>query len=498
MKKKVIIIGAGITGLSAGCYLQMNGYQTEIFELHNLPGGLCTAWQRGGYTFDGCIHWLVGSNPSDPFYALWNELIDMSDLTFIEPEEALRVEDAQGQCIRVFSDIDRLEEEMMAKAPTDAGIIRQFTNAVRKFSKFRLSIDKAHETYSGLDKLSFLLKCIPYLKDMNYWMGMTAQDLADQCSSLLLRKTFQYMFLPDMAALFLVFTQAWRHKKNAGYPLGGSLEFARKIEETYLKLGGRINYQARVSKITVENHVAKGIQLTDGSTHSADIIISAADGHATIYDMLEGKYVNDVINHYYQNLKVFPSYLQISLGVARTCEGLPSTTIFPLDNPIQVDSSQTSDYLGVRIFNFDPHMAPTGKTVLTVILPTYNDTYWETLRRDDKEKYRAEKERIANEVIAALDNRFGNIQPCVEQIDVSTPATVIRYTNNWKGSLEGWILSPELGFKKMSKTLPGLSNFYLAGQWVEPGGGLPTALLSGRNVTQIICKADNRKFKNHP
>ena len=61
-KKKIIIIGSGIAGLSAGCYLQINGYDTEIFELHNTPGGLCTAWKRNGYTFDGCIHSLGGLN----------------------------------------------------------------------------------------------------------------------------------------------------------------------------------------------------------------------------------------------------------------------------------------------------------------------------------------------------------------------------------------------------------------------------------------------------
>ena len=62
--RKVIIIGAGIAGLSAGCYLQMNGYDTEIFELHTKPGGLCAWWKRKGYTIDGCIHWWVGSRPS--------------------------------------------------------------------------------------------------------------------------------------------------------------------------------------------------------------------------------------------------------------------------------------------------------------------------------------------------------------------------------------------------------------------------------------------------
>ena len=61
MGKKVIIIGAGIAGLSAGCYLRMNGYDTEIFELHTTPGGLCTSWERGNYIFDGCIHILAGN-----------------------------------------------------------------------------------------------------------------------------------------------------------------------------------------------------------------------------------------------------------------------------------------------------------------------------------------------------------------------------------------------------------------------------------------------------
>jgi phytoene dehydrogenase-like protein len=54
-EKSIIIIGGGIAGLAAGCYARMNGYRAHIFELHTLPGGLCTSWDRKGYTFDGCI-----------------------------------------------------------------------------------------------------------------------------------------------------------------------------------------------------------------------------------------------------------------------------------------------------------------------------------------------------------------------------------------------------------------------------------------------------------
>lgn len=73
-QKSIIIIGAGIAGLSAGCYAQMNGYQSTIFELHDLPGGLCTAWERKGYIFDGCIHDLFGSGEGQPFHSMWQEL----------------------------------------------------------------------------------------------------------------------------------------------------------------------------------------------------------------------------------------------------------------------------------------------------------------------------------------------------------------------------------------------------------------------------------------
>jgi phytoene dehydrogenase-like protein len=74
MTKSIAIIGAGISGLAAGCYARMNGDQLRIFEMHNLPGGLCTAWERRGYTFDGCLHYLFGSGAGQPFHQVWREL----------------------------------------------------------------------------------------------------------------------------------------------------------------------------------------------------------------------------------------------------------------------------------------------------------------------------------------------------------------------------------------------------------------------------------------
>jgi phytoene dehydrogenase-like protein len=78
--KSIMITGAGIAGLSAGCYAQMDGYRTQIFELHNIPGGLCTAWKRQGYVCDGCGHDLAGATLNSKLYGLWEELpVGMED-----------------------------------------------------------------------------------------------------------------------------------------------------------------------------------------------------------------------------------------------------------------------------------------------------------------------------------------------------------------------------------------------------------------------------------
>ena len=78
--------------------------------------------------------------------------------------------------------------------------------------------------------------------------------------------------------------------------------------------------------------------------------------------------------------------------------------------------------------------------------------------------------------------------------DVATPVTFERYTANWKGSFEGWDMSTRTFGMRMSKRLPGLGGFYMIGQWVEPGGGLPPAVMSARHAIQLICRQDKRPF----
>src|SRR5512139_997247 len=104
-EKSIIIIGAGVAGLSAGCYARMNGYRVKMFELHNLPGGLCTAWERRGYVFDGCLYYLYGTGEGQPFFDMWQELGAVQGRRMVNHVEYQRVTDGVNTLI-VYADPD--------------------------------------------------------------------------------------------------------------------------------------------------------------------------------------------------------------------------------------------------------------------------------------------------------------------------------------------------------------------------------------------------------
>ncbi|MHB0875546.1 MAG: phytoene desaturase family protein [Anaerolineae bacterium] len=494
MDKTAIIIGAGIAGLSVGCYAQMNGYRTTIFEMHDKPGGLCTAWQRQGYTFDGCIHWLVGSGPGPSLHRGWLELGALQGKRVINHDEFGRYEGDDGRTFIWYTNLNRLEQHMLDLSPADAAFTREMIAAARRLAHFTGGLDKPPELQTAWEKLASTLKMVPMAPAFMKWGRMSTGAMADRFQDRLLRDAFHDFASGKMPAIFLLMTMGWLHGKSAGYPIGGSLEFARGIEKRYLGLGGEIRYRQRVDKVLVENDRAVGIRLADGSEHRADYVISAADGHTTIFDMLDGRYVDDKIKGYYRDLPRFGAAVQVSLGVRYSFEDLPSSNTglsFPIAEPIDVGGRSVTR-LNVHPFHFDRTMAPEGATTVVVMLAgDYH--HWKALRADP-DRYAAEKQRIKDEVVAALDRHFPGLAAATEVSDVATPVTFERYTGNWEGDFEGWLPTPKTITLRMSKTLPGLDCFYMVGQWVSPGGGLPSGLMSGREVAQYLCHRDGRRF----
>jgi len=492
--KSVIVIGAGVAGLATGAYAQMNGYRTRIFEMHDKPGGLCTAWERKGYTIDGCLHWLVGSAPGLDMYDMWRELGVLQGQKVIDMDCFYRVEDAEGRAFNLFCDIDRLEQHMRESAPEDAKVIGECIRAIRHFTRFDLPSGKAPELYGPLDGLRLMLKMVPFLRDFRKWGRMTMDDFAGRFRNPLLRNVWQVWGFPEFSAIFILLTIAFLHKKQAGYVVGGSMAISRAMEKRYLDLGGEISYKSRVTQILVENDRAVGVKLEDGSEHRADYVVSAADGHFTIFDLLGGRYVDDKVRGYYDKMPIFPPLIYIGLGVNRSFDDVPqiiSGLSLGLEKPVTI-AGEERNRLDVRIHNFDPTLAPAGKTLLTIMIES-NYPYWKTLR-EDMTRYKEEKKQIADTVVGLLEKRFPGLSAQVEMRDVATPVTFHRYTGNWQGSFEGWLMTPGTVTLNMRKTLPGLDCFYMVGQWVQPGGGLPSGAMTGRHITQMLCKRDRKRF----
>ena len=179
----------------------------------------------------------------------------------------------------------------------------------------------------------------------------------------------------------------------------------------------------------------------------------------------------------------------------RDLSGEPYSLLVKLDEPVTLGEAENR-FLLFKNYSFDPSLSPAGKTVVSAsIYSSYS--YWEQLSRD-KDRYRAEKERIAALVIRTLEKRWPGAAVKVEVADVATPVTYHRYTGVWKGAYMSWIVPPGKGMLHLSKSLPGLDRFYLIGQWTEPPAGLPGSMLTGRHVMQIICRKDKKPFLAGP
>lgn len=129
--RRIVIVGGGIAGLCAAVYAQRSGYQAEVLEMHTMTGGLAMSWHRHGYTFETCLHWLVGSKPGSDFNRMWREVCDIDQLQFMDPVEFVRMEDEHGQSLPISTNVNQLEKELLERAPQDAKAIHSLARHSR-------------------------------------------------------------------------------------------------------------------------------------------------------------------------------------------------------------------------------------------------------------------------------------------------------------------------------------------------------------------------------
>jgi phytoene desaturase len=495
-EKSLIIIGAGLAGLSTGCFAQMNGYQSHIFEHHSQPGGVAAAWNRGEYLIDGGIHFLMGHRPGTALHELYRQLGILETNRFVDLTTYGRFTDeASGRSIVATQDLDLLAEDLKALSPSDARMVDDLIAGARAMQGLDMSemgLSRPPELMGLRDQLKEMWAMRGLLKFMVGKHGRPVADYVRGVKEPALRKCIENLFLPEAPVYFVTMVLGMVADGQLGYIEGGSRDFVGAIEARYSTLGGEVTYRATVEEIVVENDCAVGVRLADGNEHRADAIVSAADGRSTIFKMLGGRYANDKIRKRYANWQLFYPLLMVSYGVAQEFPDEPPFASIALEPPLTVGKKEV-DAIFVRIFNYSPRFAPQGKTVVQVEFETRWE-YWDDLQREDRDRYDAEKERVAAQVLQRLEAHYPGISSQAEVTDVATPYTFWRYTLNHRGAWEGWLMTPEAIRTTIERTLPGLGNFYMAGQWVMPGGGVSPVLYSGRHAVQLLCHQHRKPF----
>jgi phytoene dehydrogenase-like protein len=493
-EKSIIIIGAGIAGLATGCYARMNGYRAQILEHHSEPGGVAKAWKHGDYLIDGGVHYLMGHRPGAACHEIYRELGVFHNRTYPDLTNYCDFTDEiSGRHVGFTGDMDKLARDLKALAPEDVRAIDDFIAGVRSFQ--RTDMFGIMETPVELGGIFGTLKQLWRLRRSLRYLGgaynLPNREFSERFRNAALRRMMTHLFLPEVPMWFNLLMLSLLANRQMGLLAGSCHDFVDSLVERFQGLGGEIAFNSTVKEIIVENDRAVGVRLGNGTEQRADIVVSAGDGTSTIFNLLGGRYIGKTIQARYENWKQLRPLVTLSFGLRREFAGEPPLRFLLLKEPMKV-GNVTIDGFPIRVFNYGDKFSPPGKTVLQVLFIT-DWKYWSDLLKD-RERYDAAKKSVTAEALARLEPHYPGIASQVEVTDFATPYTTWRYTLNNEGAFMGWAPTPRALRTMFRKTLPGLDNFYMAGQWVVPGGGVPPCFYSARHVIQILCQSDGKKF----
>jgi phytoene dehydrogenase-like protein len=483
MSTRMVIIGAGVSGLAAGIYGRMNGFDTLILEAGKTPGGCCSSWKRKAYTFDPCLHWVDGAAPGSKMNRIWKDLGALSGTIVVNHDELFRYR-GDNEEIVFYSDIPRLRRHLLNTAPEDARAIEAFCADIERFKK----LDLIHETSGTVIGALKSFSSRGMVKD---YAAMTVSQLAGRFQNRLLREAIAAAFEdPRHSALQFLHAIALLSSRRAGYPIGGSAAFAGSLVKRYESLGGSVRYRSRVTRILSEGGRAAGVVLESGKKLPADIVIVASDIYALHHELLEGKLITADLQKRFAKPELSPPLITVSFGVKRDFSGTPYWVKFR-DAALEESDAVADTLLSFQHFCFDPVMAPRGKSAVIVSIASSYE-FWSDI--GGKRAYEKEKQKLLKIVTGILEERFPGFKRQIEASDIATPLTWERHTGCWRGSCTGWLPGKANAGRRIPEAVSGMENLWRVGQWTRPGGGLAESVLSARSALEGICAERKRRF----
>ena len=487
--KKVVIIGGGIAGMTAGVLLQKAGYDTEIYEKNALPGGQCTGWKREGYFIDNCIHWLTGTRPGSALHELWKEIGALGDDVELYRKEMFFSSKLNGQTLTFWRDKERTRKEMLALSPEDETEINKLMKYVSLAETMTVPVEKPFDAMNPFDFIKLGMSMKSMGKVMEEYGNMDIHELAMRFKHpLIQRAIIDYMPSGYQAYAFLV-SYGTVTGGNGDIPKGGSLAMSLRIAEKYKQYGGILHVNTGVERVLINGKKAEGVLLENGNCVAADYVICACDTDYTFRKLLPEEYMPKGLKKMYAEREKYPvsSGFQIAYGVDGVFPELAGTRVFSCDE-IKV-GRQIVNCMSIQAYDYEPDFAPEGKMVLqTNFSQTESDyTYWESLY-EDKVRYEQTKAEIAEQALQRVVSEYPFLEGNIRVIDTWSPMTYTRYCNSYKGAYMSFVTTKQA----KSITVPGvvkeLNNVFLASQWLMGPGGLPTAAAMGKFAAWRIMK----------
>lgn len=494
-RKTILIIGAGISGLTAGIYAEQNGFHAVILEKNPSVGGLCTGWYREGRYIDGCIHWLTGTKDGKDVNTMWKNVGAIDKDTKILQLDSWGTFEYQNTKVTFYRDLNKAEKEWTTISPVDKREIKHFFKMVRDIMSINLPLDMPVSMMNPLKVLKLGLDVLNVWPSYLKTMKMSCDKYAKRFKHPALRWAMTHA-QPGAGNLYcMLFSYATVASGDGGIPEGGSKPMVERMKNRFLSLGGTLKLNKEVSYVLTSDNKAIGVVLKDGTKYYGDYVISALDPNFTMNKLLLNQFKNHKLDKRFFNHKRHPAPTCCLLAFEGNDTDIPAPYSFECE-PLYVGGTKIN-HLTIRNYNYDREtFVKNGKTIYSVLIDQYGEeyNYWNNLYKNNPKQYRQKKVDLANAVIARIIAKFPQFKGNLRILDVSTPKTLNRYTNASRGAYMGFLYTHKDSMYTHNGFVKGLKNFVMASQWLQCPGGLPLALAEGKFAIQRICKKENYSF----
>ncbi|KZR70379.1 Glutamate synthase [NADPH] small chain [Prochlorococcus marinus str. MIT 1313] len=497
----VLVVGAGIGGLTAAALLAKRGYRVLVVEQHYLPGGCASIFRRQGFTFDvgASLFFGFGEKGYNPHQFVMNELEE--DITLVPMDETFTIHLDQQTKVSMYTQRERFWAEMCSCFPHQSAEIKALLSEFESFY---------HESLDSYGGQFFAPAETPPQHGINlmftrpFYLGRLLNYLLSTQEQLFRRFTRD----PQILKLFTLLNQNMTtcgldqtpaiagpmihvesYTGGCYYAQGSPQMLANKLEKAIHKYGGQILYRNRIDEILIEKGKAVGCQLQSGLKIKAHTVIS----NTTIWN-LYGKLIDPqcISRRKRKWAKKFrPSYSVFGVYLGVKAEAVPQTMKPTQILPYGVDGS--SSYLTVYVTSMlDPEASPPGTHTLCIFLPEATPEI--TQPTDGKDNYhtrtyRDQKQKKASAIIDYLEkNYFPELRKHILVQEIATPQTIQRYTLKSHGSIGGPQVNMSQSYMSRLAARSDWQGLYCVGDSTSQGIGVVSVTVSAISAVNAILK----------